>query len=608
LRAMFEELQDFQRSLIGYIRSVFLREYAKLSILAAMIGCAAAFIAIGFRYLILFFQDIFFSGGTPLHNDLGVMIVIIPAIGAVFVGLITHFWAPETKGAGVAEVMQAVQVNKGRVRKRVPIAKALASSLTIGSGGSAGREGPIVQIGASFASIVGRFFKLTSTEMRIMVACGAAGGIAATFNTPIAGAIFALELLLLEFKTRSFVPLIISSVFATVVSRNVLGDYPTFDVGLEFGQTSPSPFELVLYLLLGLLAGLIGVLFIKTLYKIDDVFAAIKMAPYTKPVLGALMVGAIALFYPSIMGVGYDTVGMALNGEMDGLFPKQLSLLPIVVLVCTLLFMKLIATSLTLGSGGSGGVFAPSLFLGAMLGSAFGMAAIEFFPGETTGYGAFALVGMAAVLAATSRATLTAILMLFELTSTYEIILPLMFACVVSDVVSSLLTKETIYTAKLAKRGIKYVHDLEANILEYVRVKDAMYTDFTIVRPDMTLDDIEDFELETGEKGFPVIDQDGKLRGIVTATDVRKAYDKGMEKAVIREIMTKRVVTVFPDDSLQSVVEKMVLRDIGHIPVIDPGNPNRLLGMLDRESVLERYRGVLSEEVSPESLQGRLYE
>jgi len=596
---------DFQRTLRSYIRSVFLREYAKMNILAALIGSAAALIAIGFRGLIFSFQGVFFAGGSPLDNEFGVWLICIPVIGAVFVGLITYFLCPEAKGPGIAEVMQAVQVNRGKIRWRVPVLKALASSITIGSGGSAGREGPIVQIGSSFASAVGQVTKLTTSEMRTLVACGAAGGISATFNTPIAGAVFALELLLLEFRTRSFVPLIVATVFATIVSRQFLGDSPSFIVS---GYSLINPYELIFYLVLGLLAGLVGVFFIKTLYKMDDTFTAISMPPYLKPALGAFLVGTIALSFPSIMGVGYSTVDRALNGTIDQLFPVHLALLPLIIVVLILLIVKLLATSLTLGSGGSGGVFAPSLFLGVMVGAAFGIGVHDLFPTATADYGAYALVGMAAVLAATTRATLTAILMIFEMTRTYEIILPLMFACVVSDVVSSLLTKETIYTLKLAKRGIKYVHDLQANILEYAKVKEAMYVDFTTLREEMTIEEMEDIELDTGEKGFPVIAPDGKLKGLVTATDVRNAYEKGMEKATVKDIMTKKIVYAYPDDSLQIALEKMVMRDIGHLPVLDPENPSRLVGMLDRECVFERYKGVLSEEVSEETLRERLLE
>lgn len=598
---MFDGLQ---RSFKSYLRAEFIGEYSRLNIIAAAIGAGSALIAIGFRWLILGFEDMFFVGGTPLDNDLGVWIFAVPVIGAVFVGMIGYWLAPEVKGAGVADVMRAIMADKGKFRARVPGLRALASAITLGSGCSAGREGPIVQIGSSFASVVGQKLKMTTTDMRIMVACGAAGGIAATFNTPIAGAVFALELLLLEFRTRSFVPLIIATVFATLVSRVFLGDYPTFSIGLEY--TLVSPYELAFYLLLGVLAGAVGVAFIKTLYKMEDTFDGLALPGYAKPMIGAAFVGAIALFYPSIMGVGYDTVTLALNGELDTLFefgPTTLLLIVVVVLV-----LKLVATSLTISSGNSGGVFGPSLFLGAMLGAAFGMAAHEFFPGTTAQYGAYAIVGMAAVFASTSRATLTAILMLFEMTASYNIILPLMFSCVVADAVSSLLSKETIYTAKLAKLGIRYVHDLRANILESARVKEAMKTDFTRVSPDTPLREVVDLRLYKGVKGFPVVSADGKLKGVITVSDVRKAFDKGLQDSTAKDVMTKRVVTVYPDETLQVALEKMVLRKIGHLPVVDPAKPNRIVGMIDRESIMDRYRGVLSEEVSEESLEGRLME
>ena len=593
---------EFEKSLRSYIRSEFLGDYGRMGIIAAVIGVFSAFVAIGFRWMISAFQEMFFAGGTPMDNGLGLGMIIAPVIGAVLVGAIAYWLAPEVRGAGVAETMRVMVAEKGRFRFRVPGLKALASAITIGSGGSAGREGPMVQIGAAFASTIGQTLKLTTRDMRIIVACGATGTIAATFNTPLAGAVFAIELLLLEFRTRSFIPLIISSVFATLVSRYYLGDFPAFDIRLEY--TLVSPYELSFYLLLGVLAGVVGVIFIKGLYKMENVFDAISMPMYAKPALAAFLVGAIGLFYPSVLGVGYETVTMALNGDLDQLFSTEM----LVLFVAVLLILKIVATSLTLGSGSSGGVFGPSLFIGAMLGATFGILANTVMPDMTAHYGAYAMVGMAAVLSATTRATLTAIIMLFEMTSSYSIILPLMFACVVSDAVSSLLSKETIYTAKLAKQGIKYVHDLSANILESSRVRDAMTTEYTVVQEDAPLRKVVDLQLYTGRKGYPVVSADGKLKGMITLTDVRKAFDAGKHDALVKDVMTKRVVTVFPDETLQVALEKMVLRKFGHLPVVDPAKPNKLVGVLDREAIMDRYRSVLTEEVSEESIEGRLME
>jgi CIC family chloride channel protein len=593
---------EFQKTLRGYIRSEFMKEYGKLNVLAAIIGVFGALIAIAFRWMISAFQEVFFVGGSPVDNSLGVWILVVPAIGAVFVGVLVYWVAPEVKGAGVADVMRGLVANRGRFRARVPVMKALTSAITLGSGGSGGREGPIVQIGASFASAIGQRLKLTTTELRIMVACGAAGAIAATFNTPIAGAVFALELLLLEFKTRSFIPLIVSTVFATLVSRSYFGDYPTFDIVADYRLENP--YELVFYLGLGLLAGLAGVMFIKVFYKMEDTFDSISIPMYAKPIIGGLFVGAIGLFYPEALGVGYESVAGVLNGSIE------LPTAPVMAIMFLglLLILKMVATSLTLGSGGSAGLFGPSLFLGAMLGAAFGIFVNEVSPFESANYGAYAMVGMAAVFASTSRATLTAILMLFEMTSVYEIILPLMFACVVSDAVSSLLSKETIYTAKLAKQGIRYVQDLSVNILESTRVKDAMTVDYVSVKEDTPLRKVVDMHLYTGRKGFPVVSSDGRLKGVITLTDVRNAFDSDKRNALVKDVMTKRVVTVYPDETLQTAMEKMVLRKFGHLPVVDPNRPNKLVGMLDREAILDRYRNVLVEEVSEKSLQGRLME
>jgi len=532
------------------------------------------------------FQRGFFLGGTPLSNNLGIFVAIIPAIGGLIVGLLVYFLAREAKGHGVPEVMEAVAIRGGKIRPRVTVVKALASSVCIGSGGSAGREGPIVQIGSTIGSTFGQKLHLPPGGVKILLACGATGGIAATFNTPIAGVIFAIELILFEFKTRSFIPLVISSVIATIISRAFLGAAPAFLLP-EPAFSFVSPFELIFYLLLGLIAGITAVFFIHMLYGVENLFDRIKIKPYFKPVIGGLTVGIIALFLPQIFGVGYGSVSAVLNEQMLRVGIGSIFVLAMFFLV--LCIAKIFASALTLGSGGSGGIFSPSLFIGAMIGGAFGVIVHSFYPDITASYGAYALVGMAAVFAGASRGTLTAIIIVFEMTTDYFIILPLMFACVVSDAVSSLMSKETIYTMKLARRGVSISHDMEVEVLSSMYVKDAMVKKVITVHEDTAIGELAHLIQVTEHMGYPVIDHEDNLVGIITNHDIHNAIGEGKYTLKVKELESKRLVVVHPEDTLEVAMNQMVIRDISHVPVVDPKNPKRLVGFITKGDVLKAH-------------------
>ncbi|MCB0355606.1 MAG: chloride channel protein, partial [Bdellovibrionales bacterium] len=386
-----------------YLRPVTKKEVFRLNSMAILVGILAGYAAIGFRYLIGFFQNTILHHQldwhliSPLDHVRGYWIFVILPMGLLISTLITYFFAREAKGHGVPEVIEAVMTRSGRIRKRVVALKALASSITIACGGSVGREGPIVQIGSAGGSAIGQLLNLEPKLLKTLVGCGAAGAIAATFNTPIAGVIFAIEIIVLELKTKSFVPLVISSVFATVVSRLYLGNEPAFYVP-EYRLSGPN--ELIFYLALGILSGILGVIVIKSVYGFEDFFDNLKVPFWTKPLIGGLILAALATIFPQTMGVGYDTVTEVLQQKSS------------LTIMASLVFLKIFATSLTLASGGSGGVFAPSLFIGAMLGGTYGYLVNLYFPDVTAGYGAYALVGMAALFSATGRATFTAIVIL----------------------------------------------------------------------------------------------------------------------------------------------------------------------------------------------------
>lgn len=539
-------------------------------------GTAAGFAAVAFHALIPFIQNAAYFGtlssasSSLLDRPFTWWVVLVPAAGGLAAGILTHFVASEARGHGVPVVMEATAMHDGRIRARVMGVQALASGITIGTGGSAGREGPIVQIGASGGSTLARLFRLPPYMTKILVACGAAGGIAATFNTPIGGVLFAIEVVLLELKTRSFIPLVVASVFATIVSRLFLGRRPAFDVPPYAFQ---HPVELLFYLLLGVCAGLVAVFFINTLYRLEDWFEGSRIPVVIRPALGGLAVGALALGLPQILGVGYDTVSAILQQHYAG------------PLLIGLVAAKIVAVSLTLGSGGSGGVFAPSLFLGASLGGAFGALMHQLAPSVTASPGAYALVGMAAVFAGTSRATLTAIIILFEMTQDYQIILPLMFGCVVSDLVAYTVEPDSIYTRKLRLRGIHIVQDLEPDALARIRVTDVMTREYETVLETDTVKTVFDRLLAAGRRALPVVDAHQQLAGIVTHLDVSRAFQEGREDEVVSAIAHRELVTAWPDQRLRDVIGEFT--EFGQLPVVDRLNPRQLLGVLTRADLLK---------------------
>ncbi|UCH66311.1 MAG: chloride channel protein, partial [Ignavibacterium sp.] len=480
-------------------------------LIAIVIGILAGFAAIGIRALILEISSISFTGqGNLLENIMSTSwfwIILIPIIGGLIVGPIIYFFAPEAKGHGVPEVMQAILLKGGAIRGRVAFVKAIASAITIGTGGSVGREGPIIQIGSSLGSMVGQFFRVPAKRLKTLVGCGAAAGIAAAFNAPIAGALFAVEIILMDFAVAQFSPIVISSVMATVISRTFEGDFAAFIVPK---YELVSPYEIGFYFVLGALGGLISYIFIKALYFSEDYFdEKVKIPEYLKPAIGGLGVGLIALAFPQIMGVGYDTMNNALYGNM------------IWYVAIALVFVKILATSITLGSGGSGGIFAPSLFMGAMLGYFFGSFVHQYFPEITASPGAYALVAMGGLVAGTTRAPITAIIIVFELTNDYNIILPLMITCIISTIISSQLSRESIYTLKLLRRNIGIKEGMETNVMESINVEDVYSKEFESIQASDDFSVIVNKVISGKEIDYPVISGDNNLIGLISLNDIK---------------------------------------------------------------------------------------
>jgi len=551
-------------------------ETSGLVVLALLVGAASGLGAVAFRWLINGAHTLFFDGLGGYLTFLGPFrVVLVPAVGGLIVGPMIYFLAREAKGHGVPEVMYAVALMNGRIRPRVAVIKSLASSICIGSGGSVGREGPIVQIGSALGSTLGQLLHLDPARVRLLVACGAAGGISATFNAPIAGVLFALEVILRQFRTSYFGVVVLASVTASVVGRMAFGNTPAFSVPK---YSMVSAWELVLYFVLGILAAVLGIAFVRVLYAIEDLWDDWKKIPeWLKPVVGGLLIGLLGVFAPQLFGVGYPAMEAALRGETA------------VWLVALLAVLKILATSITIGSGGSGGVFAPSLFIGAMMGSAIGQLANAWFPGWTGHSGGYAMVGMAAVFAAAAHAPMTSILILFEMTNDYAIILPLMTAVVVSTILSQRLQRESIYTLKLLRRGIDVTLRRDLNLMDTILVEESMTRDPDTVSPEMPVSQlIHEFE-ETWHHGFPVVDKDGRLVGIVTLTDITRATLEPSENLTVGDVCTRNCISCHPDETLNEALKQFGARDVGRLPVVDRLDHGRLLGVLRRGDIVTAY-------------------
>jgi len=548
---------------------------------AVIVGIGAGLGTIAFIRMIAFFNNIFFGGGKLLGLPGTSYVILLPALGGLIVGPLVHFIAPEAKGHGVPEVLTAIATRGGRIRPVVVLVKALGSAITIGSGGSVGREGPIVQIGAALGSTIGQVFKLSERRIITLVASGAAAGIAATFNAPIAGVMFAMEVILGDFGINNLSMMVISAVTASVVSRAVLGDFPAFTVPV---YKLNSPWELLLYMGLGIAAGLAAMLFMKALYFMEDAFDNWKFPHYLKPAVGGLGLGLLGFFVPRVFGTGFETIGHVLTGDIG------------LTVLIILIFGKMLATVLTLGSGASGGVFAPALFIGAVLGGAYGQIAQSVFPGLPASSGAYAMVGMAAVFAGAARAPITAIIILFEMTQDYRIILPLMATTVISTIVAQRLEPESIYTLKLKLRGILARHRKDINPLQSIRVEDAMTParEISTVTPDTPLEELVHLFQETSHHGFIVVEND-ELHGMVTLSDLEEAIANHKMEATVRDICTRNVLVVYPDEVLDDALRHFGAMDVGRIPVVERRNPRHVVGVLRRVNIVHSISSALAD-------------
>ncbi|MBF0283056.1 MAG: chloride channel protein [Magnetococcales bacterium] len=569
------------------LKKLGVNEHVTLSVIAVVIGLLVGYGAIFFRYLIELFQTLFMGAGgenvAAIVGDLpGWRVMGMVMLGGLIVGPLVHFFFPTSRGHGVPEVMASVALNGGRLDLRDGLGKMIASSLSIGSGASVGREGPVIFIGATIASWAGQKLHMSTKHMRTLVGCGAAAGIAASFNAPIAGVMFALEVILADYGLATFSPIVLSSVIATVVARVHLGDFPAFIVP---HYTLVSVWEIPAFVLLGLLCGLVGTLFMITLFTAEDLFKKLPVPIYMRPVFGGVLLGGIALIFPQVMGVGYDVMNAALLEELSGPF------------LLTLVAVKLIGTAITLGSGYSGGVFTPSLFLGAMVGGAFGSLVHGLFPSLSAGPGAYAMVGMAAMAACVLGAPIASILILFELTGDYRIMLALMVATIVASLLNSQVYGDSIYTRALRRKNIDLWSGKESGLLRSISVGSIMRTDYTLARDTLSLRGLKQLMTLSPVDDFLVTGEDGRLKGIVSFQDIRGvAFEEGMEDLVlVRDIATRELITVTPEDNLYEAFKRMGAGNVEQLPVVSKEDSLRVVGVISNNDVIRAYNRALIE-------------
>lgn len=569
-----------------------------LSLLAAVIGITAGFAAwllyslIALCTNLVYFHRVLWTLPDIATNPLGPWVLVVPAAGGLVVGIMAKYGSDKIRGHGIPEAMEAILFNRSRIAPRVAILKPLSAAIAIGTGGPFGAEGPIIQTGGALGSLLGQLVSLTTAERKVLLGCGAAAGMAATFSTPIAGVIFAIELMLFEFRSRSFIPLVIATTLATAIHYWLIGPGPMFTVAdARFDIVRGFPF----YLLLGLICGLAAVIISKSLYWIEDQFERLPFDKMWWPALGAIGLGVIGYFIPRVLGVGYDTISDILNNRLG------------LGLLLLILVFKTLALLISLGSGTSGGLLAPMFMGGAALGGAFAIIANHILPGAHLDPSAYALVGMAAVFAAASRATFTFIIFAFEITRNYNAVLPLMLVCVIANAIGLLYLKESIMTEKLARRGLKIHLEYEVDVLHQVTVGEVMDKNPITLSSTTTLAEIierlNNHDAALMRHGaYLLLNDDNRLEGIVTRGDVFRAVAAKLPgESTLLNVGHRAPVCVYPGDTLNTAAHVMLKHDMGRLPVVDPARPDKLIGYLGRAAVLDARQQRIREESQVET-------
>ena len=584
----------FSRKLVSIFPEPFRRRLVRLqpsgtfilSAIAILVGLLTGGGVWLFKQMITWTHTLFFGWLGGALVPLGPWTVaLLPALGGLLVGLLWHHFVGEERYHGVAGIMEAMALVGGRLEYRLGPVKTVAAALSIGAGASVGPEDPSVQIGANLGSFAAQRLRFSDDWIRTLVAAGVAAGIAAAFNAPIAGVFFALEIVLGEITGGALGVIVLAAVISAVFTQAVSGPQPAFRVP-EYAFHSAG--ELPLYLVLGVLAGLVAALYITALYLAKDSFGRWHVPGWLKTTTAGLLVGIVGIWLPQIFGVGYDTIDTIFNAPSMALS-----------LLVALLVAKLAMTAVSIGGGFPGGVFAPSLFLGATLGAAYGTVIEDMFPRLMIAPQAYAMVGMAAVLAASVHAPLTAIILLFEMTRNYQIILPLMFAVIIALLLAQWLRKDSVYSLALARKGLRLQRGRDIEVLEGIAVSDVMETDIMTLRDTDSLAAAMEVFNRTRHHGLPVMNGSGELVGILTVQDIERAQ-AGCADAIctVGGACMRDLLVTYPDESIGAALRRMSTRDIGRLPVVDRDNPRRLLGLLRRSDLVRAYDVALTRQAA----------
>ncbi|HNZ05869.1 MAG TPA: chloride channel protein [Methanothrix soehngenii] len=549
-----------------------------LDLLSIVVGISGGLGAVAFRKLVELSHDFFFGFLLPLLPN-SYFVVLLPVLGGLIVGPLIYKLAPEAKGDGISHIMIALQRFTGDIRKRAGLVLIFTSAITLGSGGSAGREGPIALIGASAGSAIGKAIKLSARDLKVLTCCGVASGIAATFNAPMGGAIFSMEVISKKFTSLDAVPILLAAVVGKAVATELIDPVPEF-VNPNFYFTT---FDMVLCFFIGPLFGFLSFLWVKGYYFFEDRFQDLPLPDILKPAVGGLTAGVCGIFFFEfgIMGVGYEGINNIF------MLAARAPATDLLLLLLALGLLKMLATSSTVGSGGSGGVFAPTLYIGTMFGLAAGMLAEILAPDQIANPLDYGLLGMGALFAGTAGAPLTCIFMITEMTGNYSGLPSLIICCITSYTVARILLKGgSIYTIKLMRKGI-YL-DLPQPVLSEVSVGEAMHKEVITVSPLCRISEVRDGIYHCNYTGFPVVDE-GRLVGMITFDDIRRIPPHEQEKMTVKEVAVRAPITINPHQSAKMAMDIMYENDVGRLAVVEKDDAQKLIGIITRSDVIRAY-------------------
>ena len=538
------------------------------------------------------------EGGTlALISSRLYLIPLVTTIGGLLSGIIVYGLAPEAEGHGTDAAIDAFHNKKGEIRSRIPLVKLVASAITIGSGGSAGREGPTAQIGAGFGSFLSRRLNLSLHDRRIAVAVGIGSGIGSIFKAPFGGAIMSAEILYIgDFEVETLLPAFIASTVGYSIFASYAGWTPIF--GYLNLSAFAAPLDLPFYAILGIACGLVGIVYVKGFYGMQASFQKLRIPRFLKPALGGLLVGIIGMFLPQVLGMGYGWLQIAMTGNFV--------LLPI-ILIPIIIVAKIVATSLTVGSGGSGGVFAPSLVIGGLLGAALWILLDGLFPNFGIVIAAFIIVGMMAFFGGVGKVPIAVILMVSEMTGGFTLLVPSMIATTIAYVIAG---KTTIYKSQVQSRAESPAHRSEYSIplLQKLFVKDAMTKNVIITSPNALVSEIAEILSKNGIKGIPVLHDNSRLVGMITLTDVLQVHPDQRAATKVSSIMSKELVTTTPDESLYAAFDKMTGNQVGRLPVLEQEGNFKLIGIITREDIWRVYNVEIRSKLDEVKLSGSVEE